>query len=315
MSPEKARMQAEPGQLSTLEIARSGFRLTLERPRLIALWALMSFVYNVLGSAFAAAVAGPSIARILAMVSQPNPDPSAAEPLLAQVAPAYAVLLTCGLALNAVYIAGAYRAVGASAGGRRGLVAFGRDALLQLGLLVVLTFIGLGVVLALLLVSTALSVVLAPTLVQFLGTLFALAGVGYVWLRFSLAAPAAYLTGRIDLAQAWRLTRGRLWALARIYLSVLALAGVVYLLGAVAIEKGLSAAFGGESKFGDLTQLDFSSPQALLTPARLALSALQACLSALILPVLLCPPIAIYRALTPVVAVQAPSLDGTSPWG
>ncbi len=308
-------MQAGSGQLSTLEIARSGFRLTLERPRLIAVWAVMSFVYNVLGSVFAAAVAGPSIARILDMVGRSNPDPSAAEPLLAQIAPAYAVLLTCGLALDAVYITSAYRALRPAPHGKNGRSAFARDALRQFGLLLLLTAIGLGVVLTLLLVSTALSVILAPSLVQFLGLVVMLVGLGFVWLRFSLASPAAFLTGRIDLAQAWRLTSGRLWALARIYLSVLLLAGVVYLLGAVAIEKGLSAAFGGEAKFGDLTQLDFSSPAALLTPARLALAALQACLSSLVLPVLLCPPIEIYWALKPTAAVLPPLADGTSPWG
>jgi hypothetical protein len=275
----------------------------------------MSFVYNVLGSVFAAAIAGPAIARILDMVGQANPNPNAAAPLLVQVAPAYAVLLTCGLALDAVYIVGAYRAFGPTQGDRRGRLAFGRDALLQFGLLLLLTAIGSGIVLALLLVSTALSVVLAPAMVQFLGTVTALAGLGYAWLRFSLAAPAAFASGRIDLAHAWGLTRGRSWALARIYLSALLLAAVVYLLGAIAIEKGLSAAFGGEAKFGELTQLDFSSPMALLTPARLVLAAFQACLSALILPVLLCPPVAIYRSLTPTVALAPPVAHGGSPWG
>ena len=308
-------MQAGTGRLSTLEIARSGFRLTLEQPRLIALWAVMSFVYNVLGSVFAAAIAGPAIVRILDMVGRPNPDPNAAEPLLAQVAPAYLILLTCGLALNAVYITGAYRAVRPCGYGEKRILFFARDVLLQFGLLLLLTAVGLGVVLALLLVSTALSVLLAPALAQFLGALLVLLVLGYGGLRFSLASPAAYVTGRIDLAQAWRLTSGRLWTLARIYLSVLLLAGAVYLLGAVAIEKGLSAAFGGESKFGDLTQLDFSSPEALLTPARLALAALQACLSSLILPVLLRPPLEIYLALTPATTVLSAAVDGKNPWG
>ena len=308
-------MQIGSGRISTLEIARSGFRLTLERPRLVALWAVMSLVYNVLGSVFAAAIAGPAIGRILDMVGRSNPDPSAAEPLLAQVAPAYAVLLTCGLALNAVYITGAYRAVRPTGDGGKRLLVFARAALVQFGLLLLLTAIGLGVVLALLLVSTALSAILAPALVQFVGTAVAFVGLAYVWLRFSLASPAAYVTGRIDLAQAWRLTRGQLLALARIYLSVLLLAGVVYLLGAVAIEKALSAAFGGESKFGELTQLDFSSPAALLTPARLSLAALQSCLSALILPVLLCPPIEIYGVLAPTTTASPAPVDGKNPWG
>ena len=308
-------MQVGSGRLSTVEIARSGFRLALERPQLIALWAAMSFAYNVVGSVFASVIAGPAIARILDMVGRPNPDPSAAEPLLAQVGPVYVVLMTFGLALDALYIAGAYRAILPAEDGGKRLLMFGRDALLQFGLLLLLTAIGLGVALALLLAFVALSFLLTPALVQLLGTLSALVGGGYVWLRFSLASPAAYVTGRIDLAHAWGLTRGRLWALARIYLAVLLLAGVVYLLGAVAIEKGLSAAFGGESKFGDLTQLDFSSPAALLTPARLALAALQACLSALILPVLLCPPIEIYRALTAATPVLPLATDTKSPWG
>ena len=306
-------MQTGPGRLSTLETARSGFRFTFERPRLIAVWALVSFAYNLLGSVFASATVGPSIKRILDMVGQA--DPNAAEPLLVQLAPTYAVLLASGLAVNAIYLAAVNRAVRPRAGNEKGYVGLGRDALLQFGLLLVLTAIGFGVVLALLLLSTGFSAVLAPALARPLGAGFALAGLGYVWVRFSLASPAAYASGRIDLAHAWTLTGGRLWALARIYLLVLLLASVVFLLGAVAIDKGLSAAFGGESRFDELAQLDFSSPAALLTPARLILAALQAILSALILPVLLCPPIEIYRVLTsPVGAAPAPT-GGESPWG
>jgi hypothetical protein len=282
---------------------------------MIAVWALMSFAYNLLGSVFASAVAGPSIKRIFDMVGQANPDPNAAEPLLAQIAPTYAVLLASGLAVSAVYLATANRAIRPSLEGKGGYLELGRDALLQFGLLLVLTAMGFGVALALLLVSSALGATVAPAMARFLGVAFALAGLGYVWVRFSLASPATYANGRIDLAHAWPLTAGRLWTLARIYLLALLLAAVVYLLGAVAIEKGLSAAFGGESRFDNLTQLDFSSPAALLTPARLVLSALQAVLSALILPVLVCPPIEIYRALTsPVGAAPAPA-GGDGPWG
>ncbi len=308
-------MQTGSGRLSVVEIARSGFRLTLEQPWLVGLCALVSFVYNVLGSVFAAAIAGPSIGRILDMVGQANPDPNAAEPLLAQVAPAYAVLLGSGLAVNAVYIAAAYRAVWSPPSERKGCVGFGRDALLQFGLLSMLTAIGLAAALALALVSAAFSAVVAPALVQLVGTVIALVGLGYFFLRLSLASPAAYVDGRIDVVNAFNLTSGRFWALARVHLLVFLLAGVVYLLGAVAIEKGLSAAFGGEAKFNELTRLDFSSPAALLTPARLVLAALQACLSALILPVLLCPPITFYRAITATARALPARSAGDSPWG
>jgi hypothetical protein len=297
-----------------LEMARSGFRFTFERPRMVAVWALVSFAYNVLGSLFAAATAGPSIERIFDMVGQANPDPSAAEPLLAQVAPTYAILLASGLAVNAVYLSAACRAVSFSPVQKNRSIGFGRDTLLQFGLLLSLTAIGLGVVVGLLLVTAGLSVIVAPTVAQFLGTAVGFVGLGYVWLRFSLASPAVHVRGRIDLAHAWALTSGRLWALARIYLTVLLLAAVVYLLGAVAIEKGLSAAFGGETRLDELTRLDFSSPAALLTPARIVLAVLQACLSALILPVLLCPPIAIYRTLTSPARASPSPEGGESPW-
>jgi len=309
-------MQTGSGHIAILEIARSGFRFTFERPWLIAAWALTSFTYNVLGSVFAAAIAGPAITRIFDMVGQANPDPNAAAPLLTQIAPAYAVLMVPGLMVNAVYLASANRALSRPAADRSGYIGLGRDVLLQFGLLLILTAVGFGVVLALLLISTGLGVLLTPANARLLAMLVAILGLGYVWLRFSLASPATYSNGRIDLLHAWTSTAGRVWLLARVYLFVLLLSGVVYLLGAVAIEKGMSAALGGEGAFDALTRFDFRSPLTLLTPARLVLSALYAVLSALILPVLLCPSIAIYRALTPTPRpTPSPATGGASPWG
>ncbi len=308
-------MQTGEGRWSAPEIARSGFRFTLERPRLVAVWALISFIYNLAGSMFAAATAGPSINRLLDLVLRPNPDPNAAAPLLGQIAPIYAALLALGLAANAVFLATANRAVAPLALGSRARAGLGRDVLRQFALLLVLTPLAIAGGFVLPLVSLLLSNIMSPAMADVVGATVSLTGLGYLWLRLSLASPAAYALGRIDLASVWASTRGRLWSLVRVYALAIVLSGLVYLLGLITIEKGLSAAFGGEAKFDSLTQFDFSSPAALLTPARLALTALQSILSALVLPVLLCPPIEIYRALETAKSSPESPIGGDGPWG
>ena len=82
-----------------------------------------------------------------------------------------------------------------------------------------------------------------------------------VWLaiRLSLAGPASFATGRFGLADSWRLTRGRFWALFGMILLALCLlmliAVVIFIVTAVA-----QAAIGG---FHTLAPVSLSDPQAL----------------------------------------------------
>jgi hypothetical protein len=91
------------------------------------------------------------------------------------------------------------------------------------------------------------------------GTLAYLGMLAWLAMRFSLAGPANFATGRFGLADSWRLTKGRFWALLGMTLLALCLllliAVVVFILTAV-----IQAAIGG---FHSLAPVSLSDPQAL----------------------------------------------------
>jgi hypothetical protein len=91
------------------------------------------------------------------------------------------------------------------------------------------------------------------------GTLACLGLMVWLAIRTSLAGPANFTTGRFGLAESWRLTRGRFWAL--VGMSVLA--GCLLALIAVVLFVSvalLQAAIGG---FHTLAPVSLSDPQAL----------------------------------------------------
>ena len=91
------------------------------------------------------------------------------------------------------------------------------------------------------------------------GTLLFVALVLWLAIRISLAGPANFATGRFGIADSWRLTRGRFWAL----LGMALLAGCLLALIAVVLfvlVAVLQAAIGG---FHTLAPVSLSDPQAL----------------------------------------------------
>lgn len=91
------------------------------------------------------------------------------------------------------------------------------------------------------------------------GTVGFLAVMFWLGLRISLAGPANFATGRLGLADSWRLTRGRVWPLFGMVVLALCLlaliAIVIFIVTAVA-----QAAIGG---FHTLAPVSLSDPQAL----------------------------------------------------
>lgn len=91
------------------------------------------------------------------------------------------------------------------------------------------------------------------------GALAFLAGMVWLAIRVSLAGPANFATGRFGLADSWRLTKGRFWALLGMIVLALCLlvliAVVLFILTAV-----VQAAIGG---FRSFAPVSLSDPQAL----------------------------------------------------
>ncbi len=280
--------------------ALSGFGVVWAHPRVIVAWGLVCLAFEAAESLFGAVSAGPAISRIVQMASRPNPDPDKVAALLVQIAPTYFVLLSATMVFFAVFFAAANRAIDRPDDDRFAYLAFGKEELRQLGLVIVLFATSLGLYLVIGLVAGLAGSALAMAAGQSFGlaaaVVLVLGSMGYVWFRFSLASPLTYATGRIDLLGSWRLTRGRGAAMARAYLLGLACIAVVYLLGLTVIVALLGAAFGGLSQVETLAQPDFSSLAGVFSPPRVVLAVLQSALTALLLPLALCPAVVIYRA-------------------
>ena len=290
---------------SAADAAFTGFRVVWERPWAVAIWAGLQFVANFALNVFMVASAGPLLMRFSQLrASGATPDPNTVFDLFRQFAPTYVVMLIGALVLTAVLYAAMNRAVMRPAESRFGYLRLASDELRQLGLLAALLALALGLYIALVIAAMLVAVLLGLALGQ-AGAALAVAGllgavlVGfiYVGVRFSLASPMTFATGRINVFGSWRLTEGRFWPLFGTYLIAVALSIFVGVL-TLAIAVGAVAIMGGVSAIGAVLQPDTSSLAAAFTPARIVYMAIASIGSALAAPITMCPPAAIYQSLT-----------------
>jgi hypothetical protein len=290
---------------SAADAAFTGFRVVWERPWAVAIWAALQFVANFALNLFMVASAGPLLMRFSQIrASGAAPDPNSVFELFRQLAPTSVAMLIGELVLTAVLYAAMNRAVMRPAESRFGYLRLATDELRQLGLLVVLLGLALGLYIVLVMAAMLVAVLLGLALGQ-AGAALAVAGllgavlVGfiYVGVRFSLASPMTFATGRINVFGSWRLTEGRFWPLFGTYLIAVALSIFVTVL-TVAIAVGAVAIMGGVAAIGAVMQPDTSSLAAAFTPARIVYMAIASVGAALSAPITMCPPAAIYQSLT-----------------
>jgi hypothetical protein len=296
-------------EFSASDAAFTGFRVVAERPWAVGIWALLQFAISLGVSLFVAFSAGPAFTKLANLGLQPpTQDPTVVLDLFRQVAPTYVVLLVSGLVLNAVLYAAMNRAVLRPQESRFGYLRLASDELRQLGLFAI--FLGLGII-AYAIVIVVMAVVVVVVALAGGGTDgagFALAlaialpailcGAIYLAVRLSLASPLTFDTRRIDPMAAWRLTRGRFWPLLGTYLIAFALSIVVVVLTFAIAAAAVAVIGGGIGALGPAFQSDMGTVAEVVTPTRLAYLAVTAIGQALIWPVTMTPPAAVYRALT-----------------
>jgi len=297
-------------EFSIQDAAFTGFRVVREHPAALAIWALYALLLSLVFVAIFVGLAGREMTQIMQMGVQPPADPAVVLPLLARIAPAYGLFIIVSIGLYAILGAGMVRAVLQPADDRFGYLRLGADELRQLGLglltslVIVGIYLGLFVVLAVVFaIATAASNQLG-VLVLVIGVPAIIAALVIVLVRLSLAPALTFDTQRVNLLGSWALTRGRFWPLFGTYFLTLVLILMVYFLSSLVIFA-LGAVVSGGEFAAAMAKPELSSLQAYFTPLQIIRNVMMAGVSALVWPVLLTPPAAIYRLLAPAPAVDA----------
>jgi len=295
-------------EFSASDAAFTGFRVVAERPWAVAIWAALQFVVSLGFNLFVAVSAGPAFAKLAELSLQPPAqDPTVALDLIRQVAPTYLVLMAGALVLNAVLYAAMNRAVLRPEESRFGYLRLAADELRQLGLFAIIAGLGLAAYLAFVVFAAVVIVVIGllagegMALALGIAVLFPAVICGFLFfaVRLSLASPMTFATRRIDLRGAWAMTRGRFWPLLGAYFIAFALSAVVVVLTFAIAVAVVAVVGGGMTAVGATFGGDIGTVAQIVTPTRLAYLAISAIGQALIWPVTMTPPAAIYRILAP----------------
>ncbi len=291
---------------SASNAALEGFRLTRAHPGAVALWTVVSLVFNFAVVLALVTLSGPALTELMRISEAgPSGDPAAMMPLLGDVMRGYAVMLPLMLLFVTVLANAIYRA-----SARPGESAFGylRLGVAELRLLVVsfvlavIGFIGvmlLSIILGIVggLVSSALGGPQSP------GGMLAMLAIVYIgllaaslvfYVKFSFAGPMTLLQGRINIFGSWKATAGRFWSLTGCYLLAMILGVVVALLG-MAIGLAVMMAFGGD--INALTKPDMSSLTDYMSPGMIAYMIIASVFNTLTYAIFFAPAMAAYQAI------------------
>lgn len=206
---------SSPNSFSATDAGLAGFRILRQRPTIWPAWAIASLAVSIIMVVPLVIFAGPAIAEFQSIDPASKPDPEMVMALLGRVLPALLIVLVASVAYSAVMYAAANRVVMRPRDGGFGWFRFGRDEVRQGMVMLLLLAIIVGVMFA---SATAagilagLASVASPVLGVLVGFLSLVAVIGafiYIGVRLSLLSPLAFATGRIDVGEAWRLTKGR----------------------------------------------------------------------------------------------------------
>lgn len=283
---------------SVTDAAFAGFRVVREHYRALIFWIPLAFVIALIISAIFIGAGG----RIIDTQAL-QADPSQALAVLNQMAPAFLATGAAAFIANAVIYAAMNRVILSPQDSAFGFLRLGGDELRQLGLILLLTvlfaglYVGLVIVAALLAVVATLGGKTLGLIVAAMVVATAICLMVGLAVRLSLAAAVTFETKRIGLRGSWTLTAGKFWPILGAYLLAGALTCVVLIL-AWLVEVAIGAVVTG----GDMKAFISDTPEtlsALFTAPSLLRLALGSVVSALIWPLVLTPPAAIYRRLMP----------------
>ena len=296
-------------RFSVSQMAMTGFRVVRENPAAVALWALLQAVgvFSILGM-MVGLVGGP-FARLQSLSREPGatPDPQLVTELLTQFVPFILLIIPVGLLFGAVTTAAMNRIVLRPQDKAFGFLRVGAAEWRQFLLSLQIALVVIGAEIAAIIAFVVLAVGIgfaskaAPVAGVLLGVVggFGLVGAAiYVAVRLSLASARTFATGRVDLFGSWDITRGHFWPILGTYVLAVFLAIIVMSMGG-AVVFCIAAVTTGLSATADVMfHPDYASPASFFTPSQIVYLALNAVVSALVLPIQATPAAAMYAALT-----------------
>lgn len=301
--------------MAAIDIARTaaaGLGVIARRPLAVLAWAGVLLLLGVLPaaglmSAFLGALA--EIARMDASGVEPSPD--ALVPAMSAAFAMQPVLLLTSLAVRAILTGAVFRAVLEPAESRWFYLRLGaRELWLALmivvfGILSFLVLIPVSAVLVPLLMVLAMGAegnLFAVVPIMLAAVLIALAVLGWLFVRFSMALPMTFTEQRFRLFESWTMTRGQTWRLIGVGLLLI---GIVLALelALLALLVVASLAFLGEGGLDEAAASAFFAQDASIWMAELApwavgMALVGALLGAVVTTILAAPWAEAYRQLS-----------------
>ena len=285
-------------EFSIQSAAFTGVRVVREHPRFVAIWAVLSLVASVTITTSLIILAGADLQRLGSMAAGGYRDTPAVVSSFHNLLPAYAVTIPIATTFYGVLFDAMNRAILRPHDKKIAYFGFARDELLQIGVLAVVimaTIIGYFAIVLFLFVAGTLLKLNATAVAIIFVTMIAVGSI-FFSVRFSLVPALNFQRGRISLRSSWKLTRTTFWPIVGVYILTLTLAAVVMMLAYLMILAVLVVLTGSLSSWAKPS--DMSSLRSYFTASCIVQSALGAGVYALVWPVLLTPPAAIYLQLT-----------------
>ena len=292
---------------SLTDAAFEGFRLTRERPRVVAAWALLYALMSLITAVVMVSTIGPEFATLRAAQSSGPADPAVAMEQLRKLSPFFVTIFPFVLVFWSVLTCAVYRAVLRPELAGFGRLRFGGEEVRMIGLTVILWLLMFATVfLSTLFVSFGgMMAAGAGVLAGLLGNMISLAALIvtiWVWVRLSLAGPVTFMTGEIHVFRSWTMTRGHFWPLAGAYAMAVVLSVVVSLLAYIIFRAtaGVFVTLSGHplSEAARVFEPNVTSLAAYFTPAQVLYQGFWSVVQVVVYAVLLSPAAVIYASLT-----------------
>ncbi len=245
------------------DFAFEGFRILRARPRLVALWGLVTLFGYGLCCLILVVTLGPSQQSFVNLGTRPS-DLALSDAMLQQALMGFAACAPVYLLTSSVLNCAVCRAGLDEGDDPFGFLRFGTREIHAMVLSAVTFALQLTALYAVIIVTALMRL---PSSLDGLRVGLALLAVFWLRVRLSLNIPQSFATRRMDIFGSFALTRDRFWALAGGYLMAFGMAAIIDYLCQQVISAVLAVGF--QQMPGTVTP-DVSSLAAFLTPARAA---------------------------------------------